>query len=773
VVGRRGGDVEVADPRMSRRHARFRLAGGAVEIEDLGSSNGTWVNGSRIGSVTRLRPGDVVELGATAIVVEVETNPPEPRDSQQRAPSAEAAPQPRAGELPDAAPTGAEELRPVTALFADVVGSTAIGERLAPEEVKALIGECVSRMAAAVEQFGGVVHAFMGDGIAAFFGVPVAHEDDAERAARAALHIVQEIGHYARDIEAAWGIPDFNVRVGINGGPVAVGLVGGERLQPVALGDTANVAARIQGVAEPGTILVGEETAKRLEDSFVLQPLGEVAVKGRTEPVSPWRLERPRRVTGDQPTTPLVGRDAELERLTHARDDLLAGRGRVLLLLGDAGIGKTRLLWELRGLAEPTVTWLQGNCVSYGKEFPFLPIVDALRSWLGLEEEAASLAVRTRLRIKLEPSLGARLQETLPHLEALLTGGFGTAPAERSDDLARDVVGACCTWIESLAQLGPVALALDDFQWADPWTCALTDQLLEVVERSSLLLAATLRVAPDSDGWRLRVKAVADHPRRAVELPLEPLSDEDASLLLALLQPDRLSDETRQEIVARGEGNPLYIEQLLRAAVESGDLGSREQWVSGANVTRLVPAALVNLLLSRLDNLPVAARRLAQIAAVTGRSFSDRMLAAVYPDPDLEEALSVLVRAGVVRERRRYPQLEYSFTHGLLRDAALLTLPRVTRRELYGRVAAAYEELVADSVEEHLDLLAHYYGRSDDLGKALDYLERAADKALSLGAGFQAAELLRRARAVAAEVGDDEAGRRIAARLDQAAGGAR
>jgi predicted ATPase len=195
--------------------------------------------------------------------------------------------------------------------------------------------------------------------------------------------------------------------------------------------------------------------------------------------------------------------------------------------------------------------------------------------------------------------------------------------------------------------------------------------------------------------------------------------------------------------------------------------------VSGANVTRLVPAALVNLLLSRLDNLPVAARRLAQIAAVTGRSFSDRMLAAVYPDPDLEEALSVLVRAGVVRELRRYPQLEYSFTHGLLRDAALLTLPRVTRRELYGRVAAAYEELVADSVEEHLDLLAHYYGRSDDLGKALDYLERAADKALSLGAGFQAAELLRRARAVAAEVGDDEAGRRIAARLDQAAGGAR
>jgi class 3 adenylate cyclase len=780
VVGRRGGDLELEDPRISRRHARFRLVGGALEIEDLGSSNGTWVNGSRITSATRLGSGDVVELGGTAIVVEAETaeaypaesqEAPEPRQPPPGAPSEEPASHPPAGELPDGVPIRADELRPVTALFADVVGSTAIGERLTPEEVKALIGECVSRMAAAVEQFGGVVDAFMGDGIAAFFGVPVAHEDDAERAARAALHIVHVIGDYARDIEAAWGFPDFNVRVGINGGQVAVGLVGGERLHPVALGDTANVAARIQGVAEAGSIVVGEATATRLEHDFVLEPLGEVAVKGRTEPVSLWRLEGPRRVTGDQPTTPLVGRDAELERLAHARDDLLAGRGRVLLLLGDAGIGKTRLLGELRGSAGPTVTWLQGNCVSYGKEFPFLPIVDALRTWLGLEDEDASLAVRTRLRIKLEPFLGPRLQETLPHLEALLTGGLGRSPAASGDELARDVVQACCVWIESLTESGPVALALDDFQWADPWTCALAEQLLEIVERSSLLLAATLRVAPDSGGWRLRVKVLADHPHRALELPLEPLSGDDAARLLSLLQPEGLSDEARREIIARGEGNPLYIEQLLRVTVESGELGAQDQWAASPNATRLVPAALVNLLLSRLDNLPAEARQLAQVAAVTGRSFSLRMLTAVDPEPDPGQSLNVLVRAGVVRERRRYPQLEYTFTHGLLRDAALLTLTRARRRKLYGRVAAAYEELVADSVEEHLDLLAHYYGRSDDLRKGLDYLERAAERALGLGAGFQAAELLRRARAVAAEAGDAEAGRRISARLEQAVGG--
>jgi class 3 adenylate cyclase len=671
-----------------------------------------------------------------------------------------------AEQLADVALT-ADELRPVTALFADVVGSTAIGERLPPEEVKALIGECVTRMAGAVEQFGGVVDAFMGDGIAAFFGVPLAHEDDAERAARAALQILEVVGDYARDIEAAWSIPDFNVRVGIHGGQVAVGLVGGEKRQSVALGDTTNVAARIQGVAEPGSIVVGEATATRLQGQFVLQPLGEVAVKGRTGQVSIWRLDRPRPGAGaqSQAPTPLVGRDAEMERLVLARDDLLAGRGRVLFLLGDVGIGKTRLLGELRELTGESVTWLQGNCVSYGREFPFFPVVEALRGWLGLDEGDASLVVRTRLRMKLEPPLGARLEEVLPRLESLLSGRLGGTAS--GDDLARDVVAACRTWIEALAASTPVALVLEDFQWADPWTCALATELLETVERSSFLLATSLRVAPASDGWRFRVNVLADRPHRALELPLEPLSDADAARLLSLLRPEGLSEEAREEIIARSEGNPLYIEQLLQAVIEGGELVPQQAWASSPNATKLVPAALENLLLSRLDNLPSDARRLAQVAAVTGRSFSHSLLAAVLPGPDLEESLGILVRAGIVRELRRHPQLEYSFSHGLLRDAALTTLTRSRRRELYGRVASAYEELFADSLDEHLDLLAHYYGRSDHLRKALDYLERAAEKAVGLRAGFQAGELLRRARGVAAELGDGEAERRIAARLEQ------
>ena len=222
VVGRGTGDLAIDDPGISRRHALFRPREGFLEVEDLGSSNGTRVNGERISTATRLRPGDVVEVGATAIEVHVEPARTriEAHDDRASLSAMASASEPSAD---------VDELRPVTALFADVVGSTTIGERLEPEEVKALIGECVSRMARAVEQFGGVVDAFMGDGIAAFFGLPMAHEDDAVRAARAALQIVQVVGEYARDIETAWGLTDFNVRVGLNSGQVAVGLVGGNK----------------------------------------------------------------------------------------------------------------------------------------------------------------------------------------------------------------------------------------------------------------------------------------------------------------------------------------------------------------------------------------------------------------------------------------------------------------------------------------------------------------------------------------------------------------
>jgi len=317
-----------------------------------------------------------------------------------------------------------EEMRPITALFADIVGSTGLGERLGPDEVKALVGECVTRMSRAVEDFGGVIQAFMGDGIRAYFGVPAAHEDDPERAARAAIAIIGVAAAYAGEVEAAWGIEGFNVRVGLNSGPAAVGLVGGQEAQTVALGDTTNVAARLQSAAEPGSIAIGPGTASRLVERFVLEPMGDVPVKGRTEPVVASRLVGPRLVTEPPSRTPLVGRDAELARLGTAIADLRSGRGQVVLLVGDAGLGKTRMLTELLSLAGDDVTWLEGRCVSYGAGSPYGPFVELLRTWLGVEEAEAELAVRTKLRARAGALLGATQDRVLPYL--------GLCPTDRA-----------------------------------------------------------------------------------------------------------------------------------------------------------------------------------------------------------------------------------------------------------------------------------------------------------------------------------------------------
>jgi class 3 adenylate cyclase len=647
-----------------------------------------------------------------------------------------------------------DELRPVTALFADIVGSMALGERLAPDEVKALVGECVSRMSRAIEEFGGTVQAYMGDGICAYFGVPVAHEDDPERAGRAALRIVELVGEYARDVAVAWGIEGFNVRVGINSGQAAVGPVGAGAPQEVALGDTPNVAARLQSLAEPGTIALGGGTAERLAQRFVLEPIGEVSVKGRNEPVAAWRLVRARVAARETPANPLVGRDREFERLRGAVEELAAGRGQVLLIVGDAGIGKTRLLDELRAIAGTRVTWLEGECVSYGGELLLWPCVQILKSWLGVEDAEPDVAVRTKLRAR----LGARLPEALPGLARLLAirlepGIEARLGSLSPDELAAEIRTAYRAWVGSLAAERPVVVALEDAHWADASTRELAEELLELTDRAPVLVAVTTRQDPASEGFRFRLRVLADYPHRTLELVLGPLSDEAAGRLLGAMVPGVLDAGARREIVERAEGNPLYLEELLRALVEGGGLVRRRTWtLNHTAAAELLPPAIENLLVARVDRLPEEARQLAQVAAVAGRSFPVRVLEQVVGTEKVARTLPILLRAEIVREVRRYPELECTFKHGLLQEAALSTLTAERRRDLHGRVARGFEEVFADSLEEHLEILAQLYARSDELETALEYLVRAAARAEEFDAGPQAVELRRRADKVKARI---------------------
>jgi class 3 adenylate cyclase len=628
-----------------------------------------------------------------------------------------------------------DEVRPVTALFADIVGSTALGERLLPEEVKALVGECVTRVSGAVEEFGGTIQAYQGDGICAYFGVPAAHADDPERAARAALRIVEIVGSYSEDIQAAWGIERFNVRVGINSGPAAVGTVGMASPQAVALGDTTNVAARLEAAAEPGTVLVGDGTAQLLERRFVLEERGPLTVKGRARPVRAWRLLNVRPADHSGSLTPIAGRDIELARLRDAVAELARGRGQIVLLSGEDGLGKSRLVAELSRTAAE-LTHLEGHCPSYGATALYRPFVEMLRDWLGVAEGDAEIAVRTKARARLGAAMGDRLDDLMPAFARLLG-------IKGDSDLPVDIDAAYAEWVVALTRRRPVLLVVEDVHWADPATRELAERLLAVTEREALMLVFTYAPATSSEAQRLRLTVLGDYGHRATELALAPLADEAGEELARTFLPG-LDATTTSALVTRAAGNPLYLEELLRAVVEGNVVDRRRTWTLTVGSAELLPPALESLLLARIDRLPESARRLVQVAAVAGRIFPVRVLEQAADTDDLDGDLTTLLRAEVVREVRRYPELECAFRHALLQQAALSTLTAGRRRELYGRVAAAFEELYVASLDDHLERLAHYYAQADDRPKAIEYLERAAARQEALGAPEQAARLRER-----------------------------
>jgi class 3 adenylate cyclase len=675
----------------------------------------------------------------------------------------------RDGSMPE---DGGDELRPVTALFADIVGSTQLGERLAPEEVKALVGECVSRMSAAVEEFGGTVQAYLGDGICAYFGVPRAHENDAEHAAHAALRIVEVVTRYAHDVESAWGVRDFDVRVGINGGRVAVGPVGSAEPATVALGDATNLASRLQTAARPGTILVGEATATRIGHRFVLEPAGRLTVKGREQEVETYVLAGVHATEQRSARTGLAGRRREMALLRAMVRELEAGRGQVLLLSGDAGIGKSRLLAELRGIAADRVVWLQGHCPSY-RGVPFAPFVEALRRWLDVDDRDATITVRTRARARFGALFDDRsLEEVLMAFDRVLRSAAGELVERRSSDrdtLASGLRRAYVDWLGALAAEAPLVLALEDVDWADAATLALAEDVLALTDREPLLVVATLRVYPSSAGARLRLHALGNYAHRALELPLEPLSEAESEELLEKLVPG-LDPRTREELVAHGEGNPLYLEELVSALSESLAARRHGTWTIEVGAPPVLPSSLEGLLLGLLDALPESARRLAQTAAVVGRTFPLPVLERLHHADSLETDLTALLRMQYVLELRRYPDREYTFKHALLQEAVLSTLPARRRRALYVRVGEIFEELYPDQLER----LAHYYAQGGKESKALEFLEAAGSRAAELGAPVDALEHLGRAQRIAAGLGDAAAEARIAAQLPglEAAAGA-
>jgi len=636
-----------------------------------------------------------------------------------------------------------EERRVVTALCADLVGSTRLTERLDPEEARLVVGEAVARIVHCVEGFGGIVKDLAGDGVLALFGAPTTHEDDPERALRAALQIVDELDGYAREVERSFGIDGFGVRVGVNSGIAVVGPVGaGGRVEYGATGDVVNVAARLQAEASPGSVLVGAETKRSVEHLFRWGPDQPLSLKGKSSEVVACVIEGVLVSPVSRHETRLVGRKAELAAAQGAIDAVLSGAGGVVFVTGEAGIGKSRLVAELRDAADRVdggrrLVWLEGRCVSYGETMPYWPFRELLRDWLGVSLDDPELRTRLALRRALEAAAVERASEFYPYLGSLLGLTLEHEPRAKLAELSPEALQyrtfeVVQQWLQQLAAEGPVVLALEDVHWADPTSLLLAERLLSLVEDDAVLLLLTMRPDPDHASWSIKEFAARQLPHRTREVTLEALNgDAEAELLQALVGRDTLPPKLQARIVREAEGNPFFLEELVRSLADSGALQRvNGSWRFDHETGVEVPATVEKVILARVDRLTPSCRGVLTAASVLGREFGLPLLLGVTHDAgDLRDSLRELQRLDLLRESRRWPQPEFRFKHVLIQETVYRTVVGSERRALHREAAEWLEQRRDEGGDEVLGVLAHHWLASEDEEKAIDYLTRAGDKA--------------------------------------------
>jgi class 3 adenylate cyclase/tetratricopeptide (TPR) repeat protein len=655
--------------------------------------------------------------------------------------------------------TSGEERKVVTVVFADLAGSTELAQRHDPEQLRQLLSAFFEEMSQQIRSFGGTVEKYAGDAIMAVFGVPRVHEDDAERAVRAALAMRESLVQLNPLFEQEYGAR-LELRVGIATGEVVAAT--DDRREMLVTGETANLAARLQSAGSG--IVVSEATHRllaRLLDSRRLEPL---ALKGFSQPVTAYEVSglrtldaAPRGIPGL--SSPVVGRDVEAATLRQTVEELRRGRGQIVFLVGEAGIGKSRLKIDLREALPEGVRWLEGRCQAYTQSTSYAPIAQLLRALLGLGSSDTQAVARTRLRAGLRSLVGERYDEVQPTIAHLLGIELEAGRhSERQIDpqaLKSQIVLALRALLEGLTARGPAVLAVEDIHWADPATIELLVLLTELTDHLPLMILVTSRPDPEGSAWDLRFHAQRNFPHRLTEILLPTLRPEDtAQLVRNLLHVAELPEDLKGRIMERAEGNPFFLEEILRSLIDEGIL-QREgnRWVAGRRLERLaMPDTLRGVIGARIDRLPPDVKATLQHAAVVGRFFSRRALAALAErGQDMDRAIAHLLRAELVREFSRLPEPEYIFKHALTQDAAYASILAERRRLLHERVAADIEETVGDRPGEHAAVLADHWLRADRVENALRWTLRAAERARGLYARpeaiahyWQALELLRR-----------------------------
>jgi len=630
------------------------------------------------------------------------------------------------------------ERKHVTVLFADLKGSMELLADRDPEEARKLLDPVLTLMMEAVHHYEGTVNQVMGDGIMALFGAPLAHEDHAVRACYAALRMQDVVRRYSDELRRAQGV-EVQIRVGINSGEVVVRSIGSDlRMDYTAVGQTTHLAARMEQLAAPGSIRLTAETLHLAEGFVQVTPLGPVPIKGLGEPVEVFELVRAGaartrlEAAARRGLTRFVGRAAELELLRDALDRASLGHGQVVAVVGEPGVGKSRLFWEVIH-SQRVHGWLilESAAVSYGKATAYRPVIELLRGYFGIENRDDPRKIREKVTGKvltLAPALGP----AVPAFLALLDVPVDEAAWHALDPPQRrqQTLDAVKRLLLRESEIQPLVVVFEDLHWIDGETQTLLDSLVDSLPAARLVLLVN---------YRPEYRHVWGGKTSYRQLRVDPLPPESADELLdALLGIDAALGPLKQLLVERTEANPLFLEESVRALVETAALAGER---GGYRLTRAaenlkIPATVQAILAARIDRLGPEAKRLLQAAAVIGKDVPTPLLLAIAdaPEPEVRTQLTHLQAAEFLYEIRLFPDLEYTFKHALTHEVAYQGLLHDRQRALHARITEAIERLSTERVVEQAERLAYHALRGELWEKAVAYLRQAGLRAMARAA---------------------------------------
>jgi class 3 adenylate cyclase/predicted ATPase len=722
-----------------------------VDVQQVAAREGnvlSWI--SNASSVMPAAPTQAPALPAAAALPSP-SPPAEPTLSPAPAPATAAATPPRTEVA--AAPTVDGERRQLTVLFCDLVDSVKMAAGLDPEDWREVVDAYQKAAGEEIQRLAGHVAQYLGDGLLVYFGYPQAHEDAAIRGVSAALAILDELPQLNARIQArlpALGHEGLRVRIGIHTGPVVMGKMGsGPQAERLALGDTVNMASRLLGVCEPDCVVISEATRRLVRGIFVFEDLGQKILKGIDDPVPVHQVLRRTGVgsrldvSAAAGLTPLVGREQEVALLLDRWELVTEGHGQVVLLSGEPGMGKSRLVQVLREeLAEYPQSWLEIRCSPYHENNPLYPIIGLFEQVLLLSrEDSADDRVA-----KLEAALG-RAGFSLPKIFPLFANLLSIPLPERYPPLTlspdaqrRMTLETLTTWLFAVAKQQPMILVAEDLQWIDPSSLELLGMLVEQAPTVPLLLLATFR--PDF------VSPWASHSHM-VHLTLNPLSRRQVRRMLeGITGGQALPTEVVEEVVAKTDGVPLFVEELTKMVLESDLLQVRdgEYVLSGPLPPLAIPTTLQDSLMARLDRLG-STKEVVQLGAVLGREFSHEMLESVSSSDrsTLAEALVRLVHAELLYRRGTPPDATYTFKHSMIQDAAYQSLLRSARQQFHARIAQVLEDLFPEDVESAPEMIARHYDEAGLAEPAIAHYQRAGERSAERSANQESIVQLRRA----------------------------